>query len=61
LPPTPDARLTGGVVDDNRHQERRVVSLNQEEAVFSTYVTGYEPIKDGSGNVMGIYYVGYKK
>jgi hypothetical protein len=25
------------------------------------YVTGYEPIKDGSGNVTGIYYVGYKK
>jgi len=25
------------------------------------YVTGYEPIKDGSGAVIGIYYVGYVK
>jgi hypothetical protein len=25
------------------------------------YITGYEPMKDGSGNVIGIYYVGYKK
>jgi hypothetical protein len=23
------------------------------------YVTGYDPIKDGSGEVIGIYYVGY--
>ena len=25
------------------------------------YVTGYEPMKDGGGNVVGIYYVGYRK
>jgi Cache 3/Cache 2 fusion domain len=25
------------------------------------YVTGYEPIKDSSGAVIGVYYVGYKK
>lgn len=25
------------------------------------YTTGYEPIKDNSGNVIGVYYVGYKK
>jgi hypothetical protein len=25
------------------------------------YVTGYDPIKDASGNVVGIYYVGYLK
>jgi hypothetical protein len=24
-----------------------------------TYVTGYDPIRDGSGEVVGIYYVGY--
>jgi hypothetical protein len=23
------------------------------------YITGYEPIKDASGKVIGIYYVGY--
>jgi hypothetical protein len=25
------------------------------------YVTGYEPIRDSSGGVIGIYYVGYLK
>jgi hypothetical protein len=25
------------------------------------YITGYEPIKDGSGAQIGVYYVGYKK
>lgn len=25
------------------------------------YITGYEPMKDAGGNVVGIYYVGYKK
>jgi hypothetical protein len=25
------------------------------------YITGYEPMKDEGGNVIGIYYVGYKK
>jgi len=25
------------------------------------YTTGYEPIKDSSGNMLGVYYVGYKK
>ncbi|MEY4961259.1 MAG: hypothetical protein RL610_1438 [Pseudomonadota bacterium] len=25
------------------------------------YITGYEPIKDTKGNIIGIYYVGYKK
>jgi len=25
------------------------------------YMTGYEPIKDGSGGIIGVYYVGYKK
>lgn len=33
-----------------------------EVAILGTpYITGYEPMKDESGNVIGIYYVGYKK
>jgi hypothetical protein len=33
-----------------------------EAPVLGTpYITGYEPIKDGSGAIIGIYFVGYKK
>ena len=33
-----------------------------EVAILGTpYVTGYEPMKDGTGNVIGSYYVSYKK
>jgi hypothetical protein len=33
-----------------------------EVAILGTpYITGYEPMKDAGGNVIGIYYVGYKK
>jgi hypothetical protein len=27
----------------------------------SPYITAYEPMRDRAGNVIGIYYVGYKK
>jgi hypothetical protein len=30
--------------------------------VFGTpYMTGYEPLKDASGKIIGVYFVGYKK
>jgi cache 3/cache 2 fusion protein len=33
-----------------------------EVAILGTpYITGYEPMKDASGKIIGIYYVGYKK
>jgi hypothetical protein len=33
-----------------------------EVAILGTpYITGYEPMKDGTGSIIGIYYVGYKK
>jgi hypothetical protein len=25
------------------------------------YISGYEPIKDASGTIIGVYFVGYKK
>ena len=25
------------------------------------YISGYEPIKDASGSIIGVYFVGYKK
>jgi len=37
-------------------------SFYGEVPILSTpYVTGYEPIKNGSGAAIGVYYVGYKK
>ncbi|HEX2943251.1 MAG TPA: Cache 3/Cache 2 fusion domain-containing protein [Rhodopila sp.] len=45
-----------------------VVQIRKGEAYYGDatilgkpYVTGYEPIQDASGNVIGIYYVGYLK
>jgi hypothetical protein len=45
-----------------------IVSINKNEAFFGDvdilgkpYITGYDPIHDGSGAVIGIYYVGYLK
>ena len=45
-----------------------IVVINKGEAFYGDatilgkpYVTGYEPIRDASKNVIGIYYVGYPK
>ncbi len=65
--PNPDGsgRAIGTVLDPTG---KAVVAIRQGQAFYgevpilgTPYVTGYEPIKDGSGNVTGIYYVGYKK
>jgi hypothetical protein len=33
-----------------------------EVAILGTpYITGYEPMKDAGGSIIGVYYVGYKK
>ena len=37
-------------------------SFYGEVAILGTpYITGYEPMRDATGNVIGIYYVGFKK
>jgi Cache 3/Cache 2 fusion domain len=65
--PKPDGsgRAIGTVLDPTG---KAIVAIGQGQAFYgevpilgTPYVTGYEPIKDGSGNVTGIYYVGYKK
>jgi hypothetical protein len=35
--------------------------FGEADILGSSYVTGYEPIRDASSNVIGIYYVGYLK
>ena len=65
--PKPDGsgRATGTILDP---AGKAIVNINKGEAFYGEvtilgvpYITGYEPIKDASGKVIGIYYVGYKK
>jgi len=65
--PKPDGsgRATGTILDP---KGKAIVAINKGEAFYGEvtilevpYITGYEPIKDTSGKVIGIYYVGYKK
>jgi hypothetical protein len=59
------SRAIGTVLDPNG---KAIVSINKNEAFFGDvdilgkpYITGYDPIHDASGAVIGIYYVGYMK
>ncbi|MGB8339918.1 MAG: Cache 3/Cache 2 fusion domain-containing protein [Burkholderiales bacterium] len=65
--PKPDGsgRATGTILDP---KGKAIAAINKGEAFYgevtileTPYITGYEPIRDASGNVIGIYYVGYKK
>ena len=65
--PKPDGsgRATGTILDP---AGKAIVNINKGEGFYGEvtilgvpYITGYEPIKDASGKVIGIYYVGYKK
>ena len=41
---------------------RTVKRFNGDVPILGVpYTTGYEPMKDSSGNMLGVYYVGYKK
>jgi Cache 3/Cache 2 fusion domain len=55
----------GTILDTN---SPAIAKINKGEAYYGDatifgkpYVTGYEPIKDASGKVIGIYFVGYVK
>jgi Cache 3/Cache 2 fusion domain len=59
------SRATGTILDPTGPV---IAMIKKGEAYYGeadilgkSYVTGYEPIRDASGNVIGIYYVGYKK
>jgi hypothetical protein len=59
------SRATGTILDPKGSV---IAMINKGDAYYGEanilgkqYVTGYEPIKDASGNVIGIYYVGYMK
>jgi hypothetical protein len=59
------SRAIGTILDP---KGKAIVSINKNEAFFGDvdilgkpYITGYDPIHDASGAVIGIYYVGYMK
>jgi hypothetical protein len=63
--PKDNGRATGTILDP---KGKAIVEINAGKAFYGEvdilgkpYITGYEPIKDGSGAVIGIWYVGYAK
>lgn len=59
------SRAIGTILDPNG---KAIQSINKNEAFYGEvtilgkpYITGYEPMHDGTGSVIGIYYVGYMK
>lgn len=59
------SRAMGTILDA---KSPALAMINKGEAYYGdatilgkSYITGYEPIKDASGNVIGIYFVGYMK
>jgi len=65
--PKPDGsgRATGTILDP---AGKAIAAINTGKPFYGEvtilgvpYITGYEPIKDASGKVIGIWYVGYKK
>jgi hypothetical protein len=59
------SRAIGTVLDPNG---KAIQSVNKNEAFYGEvtilgkpYITGYEPMHDAANDVIGIYYVGYKK
>ena len=59
------SRAVGTILDPNG---KAIQSINKNEAFYGDvdilgkpYITGYDPIHDAGGKVIGIYYVGYMK
>ena len=59
------SRAVGTILDP---KGRAIAAIAKGESYFGeadilgkAYVAGYDPIRDASGNVIGIYYVGYLK
>jgi len=65
VPGSVHGRALGTVLDP---KGKAIANINKGEAFYGEvdilgkpYVTGYDPIKDASGKVIGIWYVGYEK
>ena len=65
VPGSVRGRALGTILDP---KGKAIGNINKGEAFYGevdilgkAYVTGYDPIKDASGKVIGIWYVGYEK
>jgi len=65
VPGSVDGRALGTILDP---KGKAIVNIKKGKAFYGDvdvlgkpYVTGYDPIKDPSGKVIGIWYVGYEK
>src|SRR5262249_39064670 len=65
VPKADGSRAMGTILDP---KGKAIVQINEGKPFYgdvdllgSMYTTGYEPMKDASGKVIGIWYVGYKK
>ena len=65
VPGSVQGRALGTILDP---KGKAIVNINKGEAFYGEvdilgklYETGYDPIKDASGKVIGIWYVGYEK
>jgi hypothetical protein len=65
VPGSVHGRALGTILDP---KGKAIVNINKGKAFYGEvdilgkpYVTGYDPIKDASGKVIGIWYVGYEK
>ena len=58
-------RAVGTMLDPNgeaiKHIRNGEAYYGAADILGEAYETGYEPIKDAAGAVIGVYYVGYKK
>ena len=59
------SRAIGTILDPKGKAIAAIASgesyFGEADILGKPYITGYEPIRDASGNVIGIYYVGYLK
>src|SRR5262252_7960001 len=65
VPGSVQGRALGTILDP---KGKAIANINKGEAFYGEvdilgkpYLTGYDPIKDASGKVIGIWYVGYEK
>ncbi len=63
--PKDHGRATGTILDPKGKVIKEIDAgkpfYGDVDILGKMYKTGYEPIKDGSGKIIGIWYVGYKK